>query len=81
MSAQELLRLAAEAQVLAGGMHQCEVLGHSWRQQGGRACRHSDDGCSMPAYQCSSCGEWDYGEAGGPGDVACLDHCRNRGLP
>jgi len=83
MSVTSLTRLVAEAEVLAGGKHQCAVLGHKWESRGGRSCPNSDqDGewCSMPVYQCDSCGAWDYGEPGGPGHTDCM-HCSKRAKP
>lgn len=60
-------RLIAEAMVLAGGQHQCEVLGHKMKSIGGRACPFHEEGCgnaSQTVYECESCGETDYGEPG-----------------
>lgn len=67
----DLGRLIAEATVLAGGQHQCAVLGHLWSVEGGRACPR---GCTetQPVYQCASCGAWDYGNPGGPGHHHCF---------
>jgi len=64
---QELMRLIAEAEVLAGGKHKCAVLGHNWRFSGGRNCGcEFEDGskgqCSIPVYQCDGCGDYDYGD-------------------
>lgn len=70
-------RLIAEASVLAGGAHQCAVLGHEWKSTGGRACprRNGDGGgwCSQTAYECSSCGDVDYGYPGGPAHKECFE--------
>jgi hypothetical protein len=30
---------------------------------------------SRPVYQCATCGEWDYGERGGPAHADCVRHC------
>jgi hypothetical protein len=27
-------------------------------------------------YQCARCGQWDYGESGGPGHADCVQYCR-----
>ena len=70
-----LSRLIAEAEVLAGGEHQCAVLGHRWKSIGGRACPFVEDGgCghSQAVHECESCGVIDYGEnAGEPGFDWC----------
>ncbi len=58
----ELQRLIAEAQVLAGGKHQCAVLGHDWVFVGGSACPCANGGCSLPVHECRSCGDCDYGD-------------------
>lgn len=68
-----LNRLIAEAAVLAGGEHQCAVLGHRWKSVGGRACPFGD-GCghSQAVHECESCGDVDYGERPGePGYDFC----------
>lgn len=66
-----LTRLIAEAGVLAGGTHPCNVLGHKRVFRGGRSCgcEGTDaDGyrwtgaCSMPVYECEACGDCDYGD-------------------
>lgn len=77
----QLLRLIAEATVLAGGKHVCEQLGHRWKSMGGRACPFHEDGCgeanSQAAEQCESCELIDYGtEPGLPG----YDWCASRGF-
>jgi hypothetical protein len=64
MTLDELHRLIAEAQVLAGGLHQCAALGHKWIFMGGAHCG-CDDGCgacSVGVYECESCGDCDYGD-------------------
>lgn len=55
-------RLIAEAGVLAGGVHPCNVLGHKWKHIGGRNCGCDDGNCSVPVHKCESCGDCDYGE-------------------
>jgi hypothetical protein len=58
---------------------------HVWRTEGGRACpfheaaaeKNLDSPCghagyaSQAVYRCQACGEWDYGEEGGPGWEDC----------
>ena len=65
-------RLIAEAVVLAGGRHQCAVLGHRWQSVGGRACPRGCRQTSQNVYQCASCGDYDYGEPGGPAHAECF---------
>lgn len=63
----EIERLIAEASVLAGGPHPCAVLGHKWKTFGSRWCGCADTdnyGCSIPVYECESCGDCDYGDNG-----------------
>jgi hypothetical protein len=55
-------RLIAEASVLAGGKHQCSVLGHAWTFSGGANCGCVDGHCSVSVYECTSCGDLDYGD-------------------
>lgn len=58
--------------------------GHDWVAKGGRHCdmaergyRCSREGCpSQPVFECSRCGEIDYGEPGGPGYEHCQDCAR-----
>jgi hypothetical protein len=70
-----LARLIAEAEVLAGGEHQCAQLGHVWKSIGGRACPFYAEGCgnaSQSVEVCTSCGEQDYGlTPGRPGYYWC----------
>lgn len=57
-------RLIAEAKVLAGGEHPCDILGHKWKQIGGQWCGckgMEDGGCSVPVHECEACGDCDYG--------------------
>jgi hypothetical protein len=67
-----LQHLIAEAVALGGG-DLC-AAGHDWRCAGGRACPHGRAGCSQTVYQCARCGEYDYGEPGGPGWRDCHEH-------
>lgn len=55
-------RLIAEASVLAGGPHPCNVLGHKWAFYGGANCGCEDGACSLPVHRCEGCGDYDYGE-------------------
>jgi hypothetical protein len=74
MSQETLQHLIAEAQALAGD-HPCSVLGHAWRTCGGRRCPRGSEACSQAAYECAKCGEFDYGEPGGPGFEDCKEPC------
>lgn len=72
-----LQRLIAEAHVLAGGKHQCAVLGHAWKSAGGRQCPYARSHANEPnwsqtVYECGSCGDTDYGDPGGPGHHDCV---------
>lgn len=67
-----LLQLIGQARAFAND-HPCKSFGHQWDNDGGRACRRSDDAggdCdgSQPVLVCARCGEIDYGYAGGPAD-------------
>ena len=51
---------------------------HNWVEVGAVRCPKlpsptdpPDYPCGQPKYQCSVCGEYDYGEKGGPGHEAC----------
>jgi hypothetical protein len=57
-----LTRLIAEASVLAGGDHPCQILGHKWSHIGGSHCGCKDGVCSVPVYECGSRGDCDYGD-------------------
>ena len=69
-----LTRLVSEAKVLAGGDHPCHILGHKWESQGGRHCSICENG-SQTVYYCPACGDYDYGEEGGPGWEDCQTYC------
>lgn len=58
----ELQRLIAEAGVLAGGNHPCNVLGHAWKHIGGANCGCEVGQCSVPVNRCDGCGDFDYGD-------------------
>lgn len=68
-----LRHLISEAVALAGG-NTC-ASGHDWGTDGGRSCPHGAIQCSQTVYKCVRCGEYDYGEAGGPGHDDCLRGC------
>jgi hypothetical protein len=78
-----LARLIAEAEVLAGGEHQCAQLGHVWKSIGGRPCPfHEHEGCGsgQEVLECTSCGDVDYGvSTGEPGFEYCKSHGFNCG--
>ena len=67
--AQPLQHLIAEAVNLAGG-NTC-AAGHDWHSNAARRCPHGAESCSQAAYQCRRCGEFDYGDRGGPGYEDC----------
>lgn len=77
MLLEELIRQASTEL----GSDACREGKHQWQSVGGRACPHPEcigEGfCSQAVYQCSVCGEWDYGARGGPGHDDCLD-CRHK---
>lgn len=68
-----LAHLVAEAVALAGG-NTC-LGGHDWATDGGRRCPHGSEECSQAVYVCRRCGDYDYGEKGGPGWEDCRDGC------
>jgi hypothetical protein len=39
----------------------CEA-GHDWKMVGGCNCGCEDGACSIPVYQCTRCGDFDYGD-------------------
>lgn len=70
-----LKHLVARAARLAGN-DLCAADGCDWVEGGGRPCPWDPDMCcSQPVYQCSRCGDYDYGEPGGPGFESCLSSC------
>lgn len=60
---------------------------HVWKSDGGRRCPHLDEGqgdgdcycaarapsghASQTVYRCACCGQYDYGEPGGPAFAEC----------
>ncbi len=69
----DLRHLVAEAVALAGG-NLCSIA-HEWDMDGGRACPHGER-CSQPVYRCTRCGEFDYGNPGGPAYLECANTCQ-----
>ena len=54
----------------------CDSGAHDWQSTGGRKCAHGNEECSSQiVYRCFICGEWDYGDAGGPGYAGCVAYC------
>lgn len=70
----ELDELIAEARGLACD-HPC-VRGHVYESEGDRACPKGGSHCSQTAYRCARCGQWDYGEPGGPAHAECFQSCQ-----
>lgn len=62
-----LAHLVAEAVALGGG-NLC-ASGHDWGTDGGRPC---ECGGSQVVYRCKRCGDYDYGDKGGPAYADCL---------
>lgn len=74
-----MAHMLAEAQALAGG-NTC-AAGHHWKFEGGRGCPLDlTDDCSQTVYRCKRCGEYDYGEPGGPGLADCENTCEWKGI-
>jgi len=53
----------------------CFFFDHKWVIQGGRQCPKVEYDCSQNVYRCAHCGDWDYGEEGGPTWHECTFHC------
>ena len=69
-----LKHLIAEAVALGGG-NLC-AAGHDWESEGGRTCpKYEDADCSQTVYVCTRCGEYDYGNKGGPSHHECFVKC------
>lgn len=63
------------------GSTACQSGRHQWTSdgEGGRGCPHDlTDDCSQGVYRCTVCGQYDYGEAGGPGHADCERRCPHR---
>lgn len=72
-----LYEMLAEAVALGGG-DLC-AAGHDWQPEGGRPCERCDE--SQTVYRCARCGQYDYGEPGGPAHAECSGPrpCAERG--
>lgn len=58
------------------GSAACDAGKHTWVSAGGRRCpKDLTDDCSQGVYRCTSCGDYDYGEVGGPGATDCATSC------
>ena len=61
------------------GSEACREGRHQWKSEGGRACpKDLTDQCSQAVYRCTTCGDYDYGEKGGPGAADCQNHCGHK---
>lgn len=78
--AETLRNLITQASSLAGD-NLC-ATDHDWHSNGGRPCPHDFvdslgyECTGQTVYQCSRCGEYDYGDPGGPAFNEC-DNCQN----
>ena len=62
------------------GSDACRNGKHQWQSEGGRGCPHDlTDNCGQAVYRCTTCGQHDYGEQGGPGHDDCERHCEHKG--
>ena len=69
-----LARLIREAETF--GSDACAAGIHQFEADGGRACpKSATDRCSQAVYVCSVCGEYDYGDRGGPAWIDCFERC------
>lgn len=58
------------------GSEACEAGNHRWISDGGRCCpKNLTNQCGQAVYRCAVCGDYDYGDPGGPGHKDCLSHC------
>lgn len=61
------------------GSDACRAGNHQWQSEGGRSCpEYLSNECSQAVYRCTTCGNYDYGQKGGPGATDCQNHCRER---
>jgi len=61
------------------GSDACRAGRHQWESDGGRACPQDlTNECSQAVYRCTTCGQYDYGEKGGPGAQDCQTFCRHK---
>lgn len=75
MTTIDLQRLIREASTELGS-DACREGKHRWESEGGRACpKDYTSRCSQSVYRCATCGQYDYGEPGGPGHSDCQHHC------
>jgi hypothetical protein len=59
------------------GSAACNEGIHQWETDGGRACpRDLCYECSQTVYRCTSCGQYDYGDKGGPAWRDCFVNCK-----
>lgn len=63
--------LIAKARSLAND-HPCATTGHVWDSDAGRGCPRQCFQASQAVYRCARCGQFDYGEPGGPGHRDCF---------
>ena len=56
----------------------CKQGRHSWKPEGGRSCPKGVVNCSQTVYVCEDCGEFDYGEDGGPAWEECFGECMEK---
>lgn len=62
------------------GSEACNAGNHRWISDGGRGCPNDwTNTCGQAVYRCAVCGQYDYGEPGGPGEMDCSSHCKWRG--
>lgn len=71
----ELERLIEQGKAIAGYPVSCTSIGHNWVSFGGRECPKGAFRCSQAAYKCERCGEYDYGDDGGPAYQECFVMC------
>lgn len=53
----------------------CSRGKHHWTADGGRSCPKGAFDCSQTVFRCDHCGQYDYGEAGGPAHEECKRLC------
>jgi len=67
----QLARLISDASTILGS-DACREGKHDWTTEGARSCPDDIDApCSQAVYRCRTCGDYDYGERGGPGHADC----------
>lgn len=61
------------------GSDACNVGKHQWEGEGGRGCpKDYTNLCGQAVYRCKVCGQYDYGEPGGPGHTDCKTNCHHK---